>query len=280
MTTASRFAKAARHPGLVVDKLWLFLLSPRTALLDLWRRFPYGSFERRMEWDLIQRPPYAFGIYHAADLAKRLGLPRMSAIEFGVAGGRGLLSMERIAAEVEAIFGVGIDIYGFDTGGGLPPPKDYRDLPYVWEAAEYRMDEAALRARLSRARLLIGDVADTVGSFIAERAPAPIGFVSFDLDYYSSTVAALKLLDGAHGSFLPRVLCYFDDTLGTNRHVGELLAIEEFNAAHERAKIAPLHGLELTRRIPGFWNAGMRMLHLFDHPRYGDHVGDVPHFAG
>ena len=36
--------------------------------------------------------------------------------EFGVAGGAGLVNLERIAELVEQKTGVGIDIYGFDTG--------------------------------------------------------------------------------------------------------------------------------------------------------------------
>ncbi len=144
MSLIKRLLKAVRRPGLIFEKIWLFLLNPRAALLALWRRYPLGSFARRMEWDIISRPPYAFGIYHAADLARRLGVERISVVEFGVGTGRGLLSMQRIAAEVETIFGVAIEIYGFDTGVGLPPPRDYRDLPHVWSASEFRMDLRAV----------------------------------------------------------------------------------------------------------------------------------------
>ncbi|HEY5681248.1 MAG TPA: hypothetical protein VIS55_14360 [Pseudomonadales bacterium] len=52
-----------------------------------------------------------------------------------MAGGNGLVEMERIAREVEPLFGVGIEIWGFDSGKGLPAPRDYRDLPYIWQAA-------------------------------------------------------------------------------------------------------------------------------------------------
>ena len=47
-------------------------------------------------------------------------------LEFGVAGGAGLLSLERIAELVEGLTGVEIEVHGFDTGTGLPAPKDYR----------------------------------------------------------------------------------------------------------------------------------------------------------
>src|SRR6185503_7317687 len=53
------------------------------------------------------RPHFGWGVLQAAQLAKSIGIPRISAIEFGVAGGNGLVSLERTAAEVEQIFGIG-----------------------------------------------------------------------------------------------------------------------------------------------------------------------------
>lgn len=64
------------------------------------------------------------------------------------------------------------------------------------------------------ARLVLGDVEATVGSFLQQSELAAIGFVTFDLDYYLSTVAALALLDAPHALLLPLVYCYFDDLIG------------------------------------------------------------------
>lgn len=47
------------------------------------------------------RPSYIWGVLQGASLAKVLGLPRVSVIEFGVAGGGGLIALERIAEAVE-----------------------------------------------------------------------------------------------------------------------------------------------------------------------------------
>jgi hypothetical protein len=49
---------------------------------------------------VFPRPQYAYGVFHAADLAKRLGVSAISVIEFGVAGGLGLLALENIAASI------------------------------------------------------------------------------------------------------------------------------------------------------------------------------------
>ena len=41
------------------------------------------------------RPHYTWGLLHSAYLARSLGLPRISTIEFGVAGGNGLIALEK-----------------------------------------------------------------------------------------------------------------------------------------------------------------------------------------
>ena len=52
----------------------------------LWKRFPVGSLDLRMRWGILpEYPSYAYGVYWAAVLAKRLKSPRITAIEFGVA---------------------------------------------------------------------------------------------------------------------------------------------------------------------------------------------------
>lgn len=220
------------------------------------------------------RQNYRWGTFAAALMAKALGYPRISVIEFGVAGGNGLVALERVAEEASRRSGVQIDVYGFDTGTGLPKPQDYRDLPQMWREGYYGMDVEALKRRLSRAQLLLGPVAQTVATF-AESRPAPIGFVSFDMDLYSSTRDAFALFSGRTDLLLPRVVCYFDDIIGYSHSdfAGERLAISEFNAAHERRKISQMYGLRKFIRGQYMWLDMMYLAHAFDHPRYCDFDG-------
>lgn len=223
------------------------------------------------------RPNYTWSILHAAAIAGRTGQERMSVLEFGVAGGRGLVAMEGAAAAAAAALGVEIDVYGFDTGKGLPAPRDPRDAPFAAAAGDFPMDEDRLRSRLERAQLVLGDVKDTIGSFLSSDA-APIGFMSFDLDYYTSTRDALEILLGDSRTVMPRVLCYFDDTHGYpwGDVNGARLAISEFNDSHRDRKVSQLHGLryilppsEFTSR----WTDAMYVAHLFDHPAYNEPEG-------
>ena len=158
------------------------------------------------------RPAYTWSILDAAATAQSLDIERISVLELGVAGGGGLLALEAAAEGAETLLSTRIDVYGFDTGGGLPVALDARDAPFAIQQGDFAMDEAKLRSRLRRARLLIGDVKETVHEFLSEE-PAPIGFISFDLDYYSSTMDSFALLETDSPRLLPRVMCCFDDVL-------------------------------------------------------------------
>src|SRR5262245_61720661 len=140
------------------------------------------------------RSHYMWGLLNGAYLGKVLGMTRISTIEFGVAGGNGLLYLEQAAAAASKAFGIEIDVYGFDTGVGLPKPTDYRDLPNLYQENAFAMEEAKLRQNLKSANLILGPIKDTIRGFIAS-SPAPVGFVSFDMDYYSSTMESFQLLE-------------------------------------------------------------------------------------
>jgi hypothetical protein len=235
--------------------------------------FNFLSYEMKLRVRSITRSQYGFGLLQAGRLAGRLGIPRISAIEFGVAGGNGLLALEDHGRLVTRETGVEIAVFGFDSGVGLPEPADYRDMPYAWEQGFYAIDVEKLKGRIRSAELLVGDVRDTVQSF-GETNPAPVGFISFDLDYYSSTTAALRVLDLPFENLLPRVFCYFDDvaggpTLCYNEFTGELLAINEFNQAHSDRKLAQIAGLRHNfRTLPVLWHEQIYVAHLFKHPHY------------
>jgi hypothetical protein len=237
-----------------------------------------ARFSKILE-ELSSHPQYVWGALQGASLANALGLKRISMIEFGVGGGYGLLALEKITIKLEKIYGITIDVYGFDAAVGLPKPQDYRDQPNMWTEGFFPMDQEKLRSRLQKAQLFIGDVAQTVPDFL-KSAPAPVGFISFDLDLYSSTMAAFRVFDGNPSMLLPRIHCYFDDIMGfsAGEHNGERLAISDFNDAHELRKISHTYGLKYFIPEPyarEMWVEMIFMAHLFDHPLYGHNDGMV-----
>ncbi len=222
-----------------------------------------------------QRAHYLWGVLQGMNLARTLGIRRISIAEFGVAGGNGLVALEEIVERLEPYFGVQVDIYGFDTGGGLPKPKDYRDIPNTYAEGQFVMDLEHLQKRLKKSQLKLGLVEETIDDFIRSR-PAPLAFFSIDLDYYHATMAALRSLDATSDLLLPRIWCYFDDIMGPTKSefTGERLAISDFNSTHEMRKISPIYGLPWAlpkRFFDQVWLKKVYLAHIFDHKDYGQY---------
>jgi hypothetical protein len=193
-------------------------------------------------WESLERAPYAFGLWHGAQRAQQLQIKEITAVEFGVANGRGLLLMQRHAAAIEKETGICIWVFGFDLGSGLPETDDLRDHIDMWKSGDYEMDIARLQAQLgSRTTLVLGDVSKTIARFAPR---GPIGFISFDLDFYSSTMHAFHIFEKP---ILPHTPVYFDDVIlpFNHRFAGELLAIDDFNRRSENVKIDRWHGIKL-----------------------------------
>jgi hypothetical protein len=250
---------------------------PRALIEQRDRVATSGTFRQRVQFDLVERPQHAFGLLAAADVAAFAEVDEIVAIEFGVAEGAGLRNLAGIASRVTAETGIDIKVVGFDSGRGLPSPLDYRDHPEIWAAGDFAMgDPARLRSTLPEGvELVLGPVADTLPQFV-ELLTKPIGFVSFDLDLYSSTRDALALFGSPSELLLPIVISYFDDVIGGAHRIGslfrtsaagQLLAIEEFNSEHEKRQIDTIrilpHRRPLDREI---WIERTYALHVLDHP--------------
>jgi hypothetical protein len=234
----------------------------------------FGGVRSRIAFDLVQRPHYAYGLLEAADQARKAGLSAFTAVEFGVAAGEGLINMCRVAQLITAETGVAVQVAGFDSGESMPPARDFRDHPEQFGLGDFPMDRARLEARLpANCRLVLGNVGKTVPEFLKSNLTpkTPLGFAAFDLDYYTSTKLALRLLsdaDAANYLFLP--VLYFDDIVlpQYSDWAGELLAINEFNAEHQLRKIQQFRFLRSRRLLKNArWIDQIFILHLFDHPQ-------------
>jgi len=232
----------------------------------------FGSYRAKVNFDLVVRQPYAWGLLRAADFANLSGIKSFTAIEFGVGPGTGLMNLAKLAERTTRATGVAIRVFGFDTGTGLPPPTDYRDHPELYEGGDFSMDRDTLKRALpSNAELLLGLIRETAAEFVSNIAPdSPVGFISLDVDYYSSAKDALAmLLDANPRKYLPLTVIYVDDMMEDthNSACGELLAIEEFNASSIVRKIEHPRFLR-TKRIfkNARWIENMHYLHVLDHP--------------
>jgi len=232
-------------------------------------------FSFLVDFGCLERPAHAYCMWHAATLARQLGYPEISVAEFGVAGGVTLRIVERYAKQIEKSLGVRIQVYGFDTGGGLPHPEGAEDLPYWFRPSQYAMDVERLKGQLDTTELILGNVRDTVLTFFTKTRP-PLAAIFNDLDFFSSSRDALQILDMDNRNFLPRLFLYLDDVIGDTLEMygpfnGELAANELFNRTHDRIKIHLNQNLQPYSHFR--WRSQIYYIHLFDHPRYRDYVG-------
>jgi hypothetical protein len=183
--------------------------------------------------------------------------------------------MERHAEHVEQLWPVKIDIVGFDLGSGLPAQRtDWRDCHYAFQGGEYAMDEDKLRSRLSRSKLYLGDVSETIQDFLSKDF-APIGFTSNDFDIYTSTRDSFALFEQEASRLLPRVAMYFDDLIGYPYTTvqGEWAAISEFNAKSRNRQIGQVYGLRHRLAFHHRFSAWPDMffvLNVSDHDAYSN----------
>jgi hypothetical protein len=233
----------------------------------------FGSYKARIAFDLVVRQQYAFSLLKTAELAQVQGLKSVTVIEFGVAAGAGLMNICNISRNITKLTGVEFQIFGFDTGRGMPPPCDHRDHPEVFSEGSFPLiDRAALiRALPQNARLILGDIQETLPRFMDSlTVSSPLGFVVIDVDYYSSAKDCLKIFLGEADNYLPWMLVYLDDIgfESANPWTGELLAVREFNEENEMRKIHLFTGLRHKRLFKHTsWFDQVYLLHVHDHPR-------------
>jgi hypothetical protein len=248
----------------------------------------FGRYRTKIAFDLIPRQCYAFGLLSAADTAKSLGIDSLTAVELGVAEGTGLINIGKIAERLAEETGVGFQVFGFDGGRGMPPPRDYRDHPEIYREGDFPMvDCEELRRRLPRnTQLILGDLSDTVPAFAHSLSPkAPLGFVSVNVNYFSSTTEGLGLLVEPDAlKYLPTCIVYFADIgdWSANDWCGELLAIHEFNKRNPMRKLRHDPFL-ISRRVikHARWLEQLFLLHVLDHPERQPHPPKrAPHRLG
>jgi hypothetical protein len=236
------------------------------------------AFEWAALFDAVRYPSYALGLQTACQYAHLAGKRGFTAIEFGVAGGNGLVELSRYAARLSQRTALKIKVVGFDAGSGLPTTLDRRDAPWLWNPGDFPSDINQLRLTLPReVELVVGRIQDTLPAWMEEKPELPIGFVSVDVDLYSSTVAICEAMGSAEVScLLPFVSFYFDDALHylVPRCTGELAAVSEFNSRHPERQFDRDDWLAEFRPFgERLWLKRMYSLCCFDHPAMKGHQG-------
>lgn len=212
----------------------------------------------------FERNHYALSLLHGIIQAQHCGYDKITAIEFGVGQGGGLLSLVNAAECFRKLFNIEIEVFGFDTCTGLPEIKDFRDHPEIWDQGGFKTSNVDdLVSKLPEwAKLIVGDIKQTLPEFIKtfQKSDSKLAFASIDVDLYSSTVPTLKIFEMPPEFYVPAVPIYLDDVnwlITFSKYAGEQLAVEEFNQRKEFRKIESKENFN----IENFY-----VCHIFDHP--------------
>jgi hypothetical protein len=230
--------------------------------------FIFGNFVKKIEYDLVPRCPYAFGVNIAFAEATKQNTKKILIIEFGVASGAGLFNLAYIANKLSKIYNIDYEVIGFDTGLGMPPPVDYKDHPEKYRAGDFPPLNLAKNKLPKKTKIYYGEIKETVNLIKSYHEQGiKIGFVSVDVDYYSSTTSCLKSLTFDQSFYLSSTVLYFDDVynIDHNEFCGELLAINEFNQTNKFRKICKMTQLKDWRIFKNaVWLDQMYFLHVLD----------------
>jgi hypothetical protein len=245
--------------------------APFRSFLRAALRFGLGSWHQAALFDALPYNFYAVGLEAAVRSAQMFQQGSFTAIEFGVAGGNGLMSLISHARSLRRLTGLDVQVVGFDAGAGLPECSDWRDAPWLFNPGDYPCDIDALRKRIDGgAELIIGDIRETLPLWLSQPHP-PIGFASIDVDYYSSSKPILENFRTCPGDrLLPISALYFDDVdlFGMPSRAGELAAISEFNSEATDRFIDRADWLRCSRPFPEApWLRKMFDLYCLDERR-------------
>ena len=220
-------------------------LNQRKQYLKLRKKFNNKKYIEFLKKGMLPRPHYALGLYFAAVQAKSLGFKKIKVLEFGCHNFEGLIDLENHIADIRKFLNLEFEIYGFTLKSGLPNYSNGKfDRYYRWSPKEYPMNNLNNLKKLKTSKVIFGDIKNTLTKFLKRNKfeKSPIGFVIFDLDLYTSTKYALKVLRMRDNCYLPRLINYFDDNSFSSVDEGELRAISEFNKKNIR-KISIIHEL-------------------------------------
>ena len=210
------------------------------------------------------RSHYALALLHGVLQAEHCGYNKITAIEFGVGEGGGFVALVNAAEYLRRACNIEIEVYGFDTCAGLPEIQGYKDHPEVWSAGQFVTPnpQHLINQLPEWAHLIIGNISETIPEFISNfpQTNSKIGFISVDVDLYSSTVPTLTIFEMEPELYVPAVPIYFDDVnwlITYSQFAGEALAINEFNARNDLRKIEQKENFKIEN---------FHVCHIFDHP--------------
>ena len=106
----------------------------------------------------------------------KLNYDEITFIELGVAGGNGIVALEKYKTKIEKIYNIKIKIFGFDNGEGLPKSDNIFDLKYAIREGDYKIDKNKLRKKVGT-KIFFGDASESLDDFVRSNPKNIMGYL-------------------------------------------------------------------------------------------------------
>ena len=270
-----------------------FMISPQSyEFFSKQNQLTYKNYQKKPDFkkfsDLVKkgivpRPHYALGLLLAAKQAHDLGLKEIKVLELGCYNFDGIIDLENYANDIKKFLNINIEIFGFTLKSGLPKYKiNNFDRLSRWDVGDYKFDNKTNYNNLKSSKIFFGEIKNTIPQFVKKYKKtflnSPIGFVMFDLDYYTSTKIGLNLLKLNISNYLPRTYAYFDDHSFSSFDEGERKAIIEFNKI-SKYKISDIG--ELAEQLSIFFNKWiflgkrLKIINYHNHSKFNEKINSI-----
>ena len=188
------------------------------------------------------------------------------------------MDLEHYSLVIKKFLKIDFEIFGFTLKGGLPKyKKNPYDRLYRWGPGETPLTVKKNLKILKISKVFFGDVKNTLPIFMKKNLSedSPIGFIVYDLNYYTSTKYALDVLKGKDKFYLPRLYNYFDDNSFSSDDEGEVKAIKEFNKKNKKNlstinELAEILSINFSKWI--FLGKRFRVMNSFNHKKFMNKV--------
>lgn len=219
----------------------------------------------------LPRPYYALGMLLAANQALNLGLNKISVLEISIDDYSGLQDLFQHKLDIESVMPITFEIIHLNAGS-----KNFNKCNNIRDRLDFfnLMKSSTIKKNIKKnsdikiyKKNFVKDL-----DLIKKNLKNPLGFIIFDVNNFTLTNEAFKILNISPKKILPKPLLYFDHFYRSSEFEGEFYSIKKFNDKNKFRKISDI--LELPEQLSTSWNKWIylakRMKYFinFKHPKF------------
>ncbi len=226
----------------------------------------------------LPRPYYALGMLLAANQALNLGLNKLSVLELSIDDYSGLQDLLQHKVDIESVMPIKFEIIHLNAGR-----KNFNKCNNIRDRLDFFnvIKNSTIKKNVKKnsdIRIFKKNYARDL-DLIKKKIKNPLGFLIFDINNFTLTNQAFKILNISNKKILPKPLLYFDHFYRSSEFEGEFYSIKKFNDKNRLKKISDI--LELPEQLSTSWNKWIylakRLKYFinFKHPKFKSRIKTI-----